>query len=242
MAQSNTYSYTHTRNSIITRARRITGGVGEGETPTPDSITDAAVALNDLTKSLAATGMPLWALNEASFTPTASTSSYTIGTGSTIAQIAPLKIFQVWSRNTSTNTDTPMRLLTLQDYNLLGDKTAAGPPTNLLYIPPKGIAATNNQGTIKLYPTPDASFVASNDIYITYQKPFMNFDSSTDVPDFPQYWYNAIVWGLAAELAYEDGVGLSERAMISKRAESELDKALSFGTEEGSWFLQPQGE
>jgi hypothetical protein len=71
------------------------------------------------------------------------------------------------------------------------------------------------------------------------QLPFENFDINTDIPDFPSYWFNALIWGLASDLAYEYGVGLAERSMISKKAMEKKEAALSFGTEETSLYLRP---
>lgn len=72
------------------------------------------------------------------------------------------------------------------------------------------------------------------------QKPFEDFDATADVPDFPQHWFNALVWGLADQLSYEYGVSMQNRAQISKKAQFHKDMALSYGTEEGSFKIQPQ--
>ena len=72
------------------------------------------------------------------------------------------------------------------------------------------------------------------------QIPFEDFSLSTDIPDFPSYWFNALKWGLADQLAYEYGVGLAERSMITKKALYHKTQALSFGGEEGSLKIQPQ--
>lgn len=238
MATSNSYDYTKNRDQIISRALRIVGAIGQGETPSTEAITEASEILNDLIKEWETDGMQLWCVKEYSFTPVAGTSSYTIGTGATINEIAPTKLLQAWNRST-TNLDTPVLLITRHEYNMLGSKTTQGTPTQLWYNPPGEISGTENQGTITLYVTPDANYVSNFTIRFTGVRPLQDFDSSTDVMDFPQYWGNAVVWGLADQLSYEYGVGLSERAMIAKKAEQHKDKALSYGTEEGHLLIQP---
>jgi hypothetical protein len=239
MAQSLSYNYTTSRDAIITRALRIVGAIGQGETPSSTAVTEAAEALNDLVKEWETDGMPLWAVTNSSLTPIAGTAAYTVGIGLTTNIPAPLKIIQAWGRVTASGLDTPILVITRQEYTMLGNKTSSGAVSQLWYNPPGGIAATESVGTITLYPTPDTNYATYNTVNFNYQRPFMDFDSSTDVPDFPQYWYNAVKWGLADQLAYEYGVGLSERAMISKKAQFHKDNALSFGTEEGSLKLQP---
>ena len=45
---SGLYALSTTRDGIITRALRIIGAIGQGETPTATAITEASEALNDL--------------------------------------------------------------------------------------------------------------------------------------------------------------------------------------------------
>lgn len=239
MAQSNSWNITTNRDAIITRALRLIGAYGQGETPNSQAVTEAAEALNDLVKEWEADGMPLWCLSTyGPMTLVASQAAYTIGVGASgLATTAPLRLLQAWYRNNSI--DTPMNIITREQYNLMSAKTTTGNPTLVWYNPPGGIAATENAGTVTIYPTPNAYAAANDTMYFTGVKPFMDFDASTDVPDFPQYWYNALKWGLADQLSYEYGVGLAERSMITKKAMYHKDQALSAGTEEGSLFLQP---
>ena len=239
MPTSTSYNHTKTRDQIITRAMRIIGAVGQGETPQTVAVTEAAETLNDMVKEWESDGMQLWCVKEYNFTPTASTRTYDIGTGATINQIAPLKIIQAWSRSNTNSLDTPILLISRQEYNMLGSKTTEGQPTQLWYNVPGEIAATENVGSITVYVTPDTNYATNYKIYFTGIRPLADFDAASDLIDFPQYWYNAVVWGLAEQLAYEYGVGLSERSMIGKKAEQARERALSYGMEEGHLLLQP---
>jgi hypothetical protein len=240
MATSGSTNFVVTRDDIITRALRIVGGVGQNETPDPSAITEAALALNMIVKERQADGMQLWKMATSTPQPlTASVNSYIIGIGGAIPQTAPLKILQAWMRTTATNADSPMNLLTKADYDRYGVKTSTGTPSEVYYKPP-GPNVPEIQGTLTFYPTPDANCIATQTFVFTGIYPIQDFDASTDNPDFPGYYFNALTWLLAAELAYEYGVPLQERGMISKMAQDHLMKALSFDIEEGSFYIQPE--
>ncbi len=240
MATSNSTNFTVTRDDLIQRALRIVSAIGQGETPDNAAYTEASMALNMLIKERQADGMQLWKVQTC--TPialTASTKDYTIGLSSTIAQTAPLKILQAWIRTTSTAADSPINLITKSDYDRYGVKTSTGQPSEMYYNPP-GVGLPEQQGTITLYPAPDTNTAANCTLVFTAHYPIQDFDVSTDNPDFPSYYFNALTWGLAAELAYEYGVPLAERSMIAKTADMHLTKALGFDIEEGSFYIQPE--
>ena len=237
MPTSLSYNHTKNRDQIITRSLRIIGAIGQGETPTTQAITEATEALNDMVKEFEADGMQLWCIKQYSCTYVAGTNAYTIGVGSTVNQLAPTKIIQAWNR--ANNLDSPILIVSRQEYNMLGAKTTQGTPSQLWYNPPGEISATETQGTLTFYVTPDANSASNITPYFTGVRPLADFDSSTDVMDFPQYWGNAVVWGLASQLSYEYGVGLSERQLIERKADRHRNDALSYGTEEGSFTILP---
>ena len=242
MATSGSVNYTVTRDDVIKRALRIVGAIGQGETPQTTAVTEAAQALNELVKEWIADGLQLWKYSTTfAITMVAGTSSYNIGTGATVNQIAPVKVLDAYLRNTSTNTDTPLLLVTNQEYTLLGNKASQGRPTQLLYAPPR-VPANEPTGIIVLYPTPDAATVAAYQLYMVGTYPIYDFDASSDTADFPNFYFNALAWGLADQLAYEYGLPYAERSMITKKAETHLAKALGFDREEGSIYLQPNWE
>lgn len=240
MPTSNSYNYTTNRDAIITRALRIVGAIGQGETPSTVAVTEAAEALNDLIKEWETDGMSLWCVREYTFSPTAGKSSYKIGVGQLppeIDAVAPRKVIQAWAR--IENRDTPIILITRQEYSMLGAKSSPGNTSQIWYDPPGEFATDEMYGTLSLYPVPD-SFAESSIVYhLNGVRPYADFDSATDILDFPNYWNNAVKWGLADQLAYEYGVGLDERSRIERKADKHKEKALSYGTEEGHLLIQP---
>jgi hypothetical protein len=238
MPLSGTTNYSVSRDDVITRALRLVGAIGQGEVPENQTLLEATQALNMIIKERQADGMQLWKVTTSSMSMTASTAAYAIGVGQTIDQTAPLKILQAWIRNSTTLTDTPLNLITKQDYDRYGNKASAGSPSQLFYKTP-GPNTSEIAGTITLYPTPDANAVSSGALYFTGIYPIQDVTFSTENLDFPSYYFNALTWLLADELAYEYGVPLNERGMIAKKAQEHLQMALNMDIEEGSYFIQP---
>lgn len=236
---SGTSNWSRTRDDIIKRALRIIGAIGQGETPTTDAVTEASAALNDLVKEWQADGMQMWKYTTSSLiTYTAGTKTYSIGTGATVNQVAPLKIVQAFNRNIASSVDQPLILVTQQEYRMLGNKSSSGTPNQLWYLPP-GPPSTEMVGVITVYPQPDTNAASTVNLVVIGMYPLFNFDAATDLADFPSFYYNALSWGLADQLSYEYGVPYAQQSMITKKAEGHLEKALGYDREEGSVYVQP---
>lgn len=232
MSTSGVTTFNVTRNDIITGALRILGVVAQGESPTATQITEGAEALNYMVKAFEADGMPLWGIEEYTIPLTASTSTYLIGLGKTINIPKPLKVIQAWNRDNNSKVDIPMRMLTRQEYNMLGNKTTSGNPIQFWYTPKL------NYGELHLFPTPDSVSATNNAIHIVYQRPFEDFVASGDDPDFPQEWLECLKYGLAVRLAPEYGIDAESRKFLIQEYAAVRQVALSFGTEEGSIYFQ----
>jgi hypothetical protein len=233
MSTSGSTDFTINRNTLIKGALRLVGAIAQGEEPTADQILEASEALNMLVKAWQADGMPLWAVKEYSLPLTSSVASYEIGIGKTINTPKPLKMIEAFRRETSTNIDVPIRLITRQEYNSLGNKTSSGIPIQLWYEP------KIDYGVLTVYPTPDSTSASNYTIKLFYQRPFEDFDSSVDTPDFPAEWYDAVKYGLATRLAGDYGIPLEDRRELKAEAAVLKSDALGFGNEEGSYYFQP---
>lgn len=232
MPTSGSTDFSVTRDDIIKRALRLIGVLAQGETPTTDQTTEAALALNGLVKAWQVDGMPLWAIKTYNVSLTNGTSSYRIGIGQTVNTPKPLKVIQAFNHNLDSNVDVPMRIITHQEYNMLGNKTSSGNPIQVYYEP------QNTYGDLYVFPVPTSTEAADNVITLIYQRPFEDFDISTDTPDFPQEWYDALAYGLACRLAPEYGLPSTARKQLWQEMTLIKQDALNFGLEEGSLYFQ----
>jgi hypothetical protein len=236
MSTSGSYNFTSTRDEIITRALRRIGALGDTETL--DSIRQAVgiEALNPMIKAWQAFGMPIWAITEQAIAMSNWTSStpVTIGPDGDINQIIkPLKVLQAIRRDTSADEDTPLTIYTYEDYNNLSNKESESTPVHIFYQPQRLV------GSIWLWPVPDDYWQTYGELVIRYQRPFQDFDASSDEPDFPVEWHEAIHLNLALRLAGNYGYAPNDYKVLLAQATSALELAKSFDQEEGSIRFQP---
>jgi hypothetical protein len=225
MTTSGITYYQLTRDQLLTASMRKLGVIADGQSPSAQNLSDATMALNSTIAEFRAMGMPLWARSEYTFTPT--TSSYTIGIGQTLNTNFPVKLLQAY--RTDSNTKIDMEILSRDQFNIL--PTTTGTPIKVNYTP------RINVGTISLWPSPDSTNTAT--ITLVYQRPFEYSLSSTDTLDFPEEWYNAIIYRVAVLIAPEWGVPLQDRQMLMSEAKQYFDNASLNGQEDGSFFFSP---
>jgi hypothetical protein len=230
MSTSGTTVWKLNRDQIITAALRKLGVVSGGSTPETYQITNGAEALNALVKRLEADGMPLWSIKTYSFNTVAGDSDYPIGPGQLYDSAKPLKVLQAWRNESTSTSNIPLNIYTNYNYDLLPAANSSGTPVNLYYQP------LRDYGMVNLWPTPNTNSVSIN---IRYQAPFEDFTASTDDLDFPSEWTDAVIYMLAVSLAPEYGVPLQDRQLLKKEADELHATAILFGTEEGSFFFQP---
>lgn len=227
------YTYTVNRDDLIKRALRLIGAVAQGETPTTAQTDEAAKALNGLVLAWQADGMPLWAIKTHTMSLIQNVYQYELGASEAAPNNIPkpLKVFQAWYHNTPSNVDVPMRIVTEQQYNMLGNKLVTGLPIQIWYKP------NTTTGMLTVYQVPD-SWTASNvTLSFVYQAPYQAFDSSVDLLDWPQEWFDAVTYGLACRLAPEYGVPLGDRKVLWQEMSIIKQEALNFGLEEGSLYF-----
>jgi hypothetical protein len=224
---------------------RIVGGLGQGETPATTAVTEAAMALNDITKEWNAEGNFWFYRGGASLAfPAYGTSHFDMGVGGTyLTTYDVLKIIDVmitWGTGTSMVAQ-PLIPYTRADWNKNVTKPGQeGVPTHYLFVPTQPLG-TNHISYLYMWPRPSVEFLARDSVRcaFTYQAGLQDFDTSTDNPPVPQYLGNALTWALADQLAFEYGVPLADRAQIQKKAQYHKAIAFSYDQEEGSIFIQP---
>lgn len=220
-------NYQLNRDQVITGALRICSAIDPVETPTAVDITTCSEALNLLCASWENRGLPLWKIKEHIIPLVEGQAEYVINTA------RPLEVTNAVLHNNLSDSDITMVRLARQEYLLLGIKSSTGVPTQYYY------EYDTNQGSFFVYPTPSNNSAANMELRMWYREPFTTVESSTDIPDFPKEFVNALKWNLAANIAHEYSVPLKKIQMIEARAEKEADDAFDYNIEHTSVYFNP---
>lgn len=238
-------NYSVSRDTIIALALRKLGVLEIGDTPDPDTINNANYSLNLFIKQMNVDGLKMWKNSELIVPLTAATKYILGGTSSIVMYDSlapstpitdkPLKAIQGWYRNkTATpNIDTPVKMLSKQEYNELGSKFSTGSPNSFYYDP------KTTYGNLYIYLTPNAYTIANLEFRMVSQMPINDISAGADIPDFPNEWFNCLVWNLADQLAIEYGVPMNYRQEIMTRAAAYRKELTDFDVETSSTFFQP---
>lgn len=147
--------------------------------------------------------------------------------------VKPWRIIQVNVENVLSEASRPITAISSQEYYDLGNRTTASTPNQ--YMVDVQLSTTD----FYIYPR----MATTDEIFsITYHRPFEDFDASTDTPDFPQEWYLALMMELAVLLGPKAGLSIEERNSNEKLWQYYLMLALSNGTPEQSFYIQPERE
>jgi len=252
MATSGTYTWATNTSTVINNAFRKITRLGDFESITAgDDRYDAGLlALNPILQKNAAHGMPMWAVvqHTAPFSTAGlnTLNGTLIGIGQTVNTVAPLKLIQAIRRDNTDPTDpidVPLQIYTYDYYQSLSNKATPGTPVGIFY---QNVAAsstgTPTVGRIKLWLLPDTYWTTTcnGELIIRYQRPFQDQVATTGEFDFPNYWIHALTYQLAYALAPDYGLDPTQRGFLKKDMDEEVELALEFGTETGSFCIQPR--
>lgn len=239
-------NYTVTRDQVISQALRKCGVLELGDTPDAASIANASIALNLLIKQFSTEGLKLWKVSELIIPLTANKTTYTLGGTNSVTMYdslapttaitdKPLKIIQGWYRNTQAtpDIDTPVLLVSKQEYNLLGSKFSTGSSNTVFYD------VKTTYGVLYVYLTPDTSAATNTELHLVAQMPLKDITTALDTPDFPNEWMNCLIWNLADQLSIEYGVPMNHRQEIAIRSKQYRDDMSNWDVEAYSTFFSP---
>lgn len=133
----------------------------------------------------------------------------------------PNELLEVYRRNIDDVVDVPLIRLSRTDFFTLSDKDTLGIPVNFYYDPQL------TDSVIHVWPTANSTFAKNSTLQLLVKKPFDDVDSATDNFEFPQEWYEAIVYGLAERIAPMIGYPIQDRQLLKMEAQTYLDLALS---------------
>ncbi len=247
MPSTGTAVFTLTRDELIAEAYRKARITSEGQAPSATQISEAASRLNMIIKNCMSNGLMLWTYKQYVVPLAAAQVQYFIGPGGNVNDVRPLRIMEYGNfiRQTISGQDfdTPVRLVSRQEYLGYGNKTAPG-VVNAIYYD-SGIQIPTNLGVT----SPSAGtgslfvFVAPQDttytLYLNGQRPLFDMDTGTDEFDFPSEWFMYLMYALAAEVL-DDNEGSEQRiTRLEKKAEDHREKLMDWSVETASTTFAP---
>lgn len=225
MATSGNTSWELSRDTLVYAAYRKLGYLAEDQTLGATALANGVEALNSVIALLQTEGMPLWKRVTQVFVPSVTSQIYTLTAG--------LKLTQVVLQDTTGGSQYDLIEKSLYDFNRL-PTSSIGTPVHYTYQP------TISSGTLSIWPLlSDATTVSTKQILAIYQKKFDGFFASGETLDFPSYWTQAIIYGIAVALGPEVGYPLQDQDNLIKQYSMYKGMASNYGDEDGSFFIQP---
>jgi hypothetical protein len=210
-----------TVKSLLERAMRIQGVLGKGEEPDAEDLDVYLEALNDMLDSWNTERLFVHKIVRTVYALTAGDDDYTIGVGGDFNAARPTKIERAGLilANTSPGYEIPLEVFTNQRWADVVVKEQDGTPCGVW----------DDGGfplrTLHVSPVPTAG--DSLALYTWAQLPQTALTNVNEVLDLPPGYRRAIVYGLAVEMAAEDGKPLREEiAAVAIRAKANI-KALN---------------
>lgn len=178
---------------MITRAMRLIGAIGDGETPSSYEAQTGLDALNTMLDSWSLDELTVYQIQQQNFSITVGTGTYTIGTGGAFNGTRPVQIRGAFFRD-SNSLDFPLEVVEKPEYNRLAQKTDTGYTPEYLYYSP-----AYPLGSISLYPVP----AAAGSLYLDSLYALQSFATLTTAVSLPPGYQRAIEFNLALEIAPE---------------------------------------
>ena len=195
-----------TAREVIKAAMRLLSVIDPNEDPTPIEYTNGLEALNLLVGYWGTQSLVSQINTRNSHTLTPGTAYATIGTGAAGDTACPTKIISAYIR--SSDIDTPLEIITQEEYAAIPDKTASGTPEKLSF------ERTGSSGVIYLWPVPDAA----DTLLIESTKPYTAYTLDQAL-GLPAEYERAAKFSLALELAPEFAV-MPNNAVVVMAQES----------------------
>ena len=187
--------------SMITRAMRLAGVIGKGETPDSDESADGLVALNAMLESWSIDRLFAYYIVSETLTMVSGDGSYTMGSSGDLNTTRPTQLDDSCFI-TVDGIDLPLSLITEQQYASIVLKTVETNVPIVLY-PEYGYPLV----TLKFWPVPSVSMTAS----IKSWKQLQQFTDLTTALSMPPGSQRAIEFSLAEEFGPEFGATIPRK-------------------------------
>ncbi|MGD0229706.1 MAG: hypothetical protein ABSC19_05010 [Syntrophorhabdales bacterium] len=182
---------------IIKAALQDIGAVAKSESPTNDEMQDGLTKLNSMIDAWSVRSLMVLGTILEGFPLAAGTYIYTIGAGGAFNTSKPSAITDAYVRDGGSE-DTPVEVITQDEYNAIDDKAISLGRPLCLYFDPGATQQPIQTGVIYIYPAPDASTPYT--LYLNGQKALTEFSAITDTVTFQAAYYEALEYNLAVRL------------------------------------------
>lgn len=150
----------------------------------------------------------------------AANGNYALAAASPITR--PLKVPNARLLTLNGLNETPMTILSRQEYMDLPQKTSPGTPTQWFYSPQ---LAT---GLLYVWPVATTSAWA---VRFTWYQPIQDFFAPNNTSDFPQEWINPLIWNLSKEVGPSYDVPDAKWVKIKELADTYAIMAVTYDRE-----------
>jgi len=175
--------------TLITRAMRLAGVIGKGETPDSDESADGLTALNAMLDSWQIQRLFVYQIRSETFTWAANQQTRTVGAAGNFVTDLPTRVADNCAFSDGSS-DFGVKLIDVDAWTAIPDKTTTSTYPAWIY-PEYGASLV----TLYAYPIPSASVT----FYLRTWKRLQAFSTLTDVLTLPPGNERAIVFSLAEE-------------------------------------------
>lgn len=191
-----------TARSMISRAMRLIGVLGQNETPEDQELQDAREALNQMLESWSQSPQRAYELITTVMTWPAATATQTIGaTGDTVAK-RPEEVKYAFQRKG--DVDYPVQVLDYDRWLSIPDKTIESNIASSIWSDD-----AYPDATLSIYPI----LTEQGSLHLTYLATLQSFSAADTTVALPLGYERAITLSLALEIAPEFGVNVPPSVM-----------------------------
>ncbi|MBM4072338.1 MAG: hypothetical protein FJ271_25930 [Planctomycetes bacterium] len=203
-----------TVTELITSSLRRIGVVAQGNSPSGENLNDGLQVLNDFVDAMRVQRLMLYASQETTFTISANTRDYSVGSGQTVNVARPAFVTSIgevspvryYNSTNSVLTWIPLPLMTDQEWRSVPNKNITNVlPTRAYYNP------TIPTGTLTLWPTPTSSTL----IGVLFSPIAVSEFALGDTLSLPPGYRRFLRDNLAVELATEFDLAPTSTLMTS---------------------------
>lgn len=197
-------------STMILRSMRMIGEKARGATLDSNEAVECLAELNTMMESWQTQRLTCYSIRQESFSLTASTNSYSIGSGGTFNTDRPTKIVDPCFIRDSSGLDSPVQIIYAEQYGRIVQKSVGYTYPSYLYYD-MNYSATST-ATIFLYPAPSGGLT----LFINSWKQLQNFASVSTQVLLPPGYQLAIESNFAIHLAAGLTPVSAELAKIAK--------------------------